>query len=123
MTITIILNGDIETCCSFHASDEIEPMVHEWIGDGHTLRVINLEDQSGQQESWTPDAIGATALRYFRDQAYPLVYIDNTLFTFGALPSKKNLNACLAGEKEYGVTEADIVAAAKAMDLPPPDIQ
>jgi hypothetical protein len=121
MKITVILKGDIETCCSYFLADEIEPMVRQWIGDDHTLQVIDREDETGLEEPWSPDEIGATAIRYFRAEAYPLVYIGDTLVTFGALPSRKNLTACLAGETEYGVTPEDIVAAAQAMKLPPPD--
>jgi len=114
MTVTIVLNGDIESCCTFTPADEVESTVRGWIGDAHTLQTIDLE-----RTGWDPDTLAATAIRYFDDEAYPLVYLDGILCAFGALPSKKNLLACLNGDQEYGVTETDIVNAAKAMKKEP----
>lgn len=114
MTVTVVLNGDIETCCSFILADEVESTVRGWIPPGHELRIVNRET-----EEWRPDEIASVAERWFEGEAYPLVYIDDTLCTFGALPSKKSLVAYLTGEREYGVTEDDIVNAAKAMGKQP----
>ncbi|MFP4152355.1 MAG: hypothetical protein ACLFR8_07000 [Alkalispirochaeta sp.] len=114
MTVTIVLNGDIESCCTFTPANEVESTVRGWIGDAHALQVINLE-----RTEWTPDTLAATAIRYFDNEAYPLVYIDTTLCTFGALPSKKSLLAYLNGDQEYGVTETDIATAAEAMQKEP----
>jgi hypothetical protein len=110
MTVTVVLNGDVESCCSFFTADEIAPMVRGWMPDGHDLVTIDRETTA-----WEPDGIATVAERYFAEEAYPLVYIDGTLCTFGALPSRKNLVAYLNGERSFGVSEQDIIGAARAM--------
>jgi hypothetical protein len=114
MTVTVVLNGDVESCCSYFAVDEIATMVRGWMPDGHELVTIDRETTT-----WEPDGIAAVAERYFRDEAYPLVYIDDALCTFGALPSRKSLAAYLNGERSFGVSEQDIIGAAKAMKKSP----
>ncbi|MDA3948548.1 MAG: hypothetical protein PF508_04895 [Spirochaeta sp.] len=114
MTVTVILNGDIETCCSYILAEDVEPTVRAWMPPGHDLEMVNRETTE-----WEPDEIAGVAVRWFGREAYPLVYIDETLCTFGALPSKKNLSAYLNGEREFGVTAEDIVNAGKAMNYTP----
>lgn len=112
MTVTIIMNGDVESCCTFIPADKVADMVREWLPAGHDLTVIDLETGD-----WEPDAIARTAAEYFADKAYPLVYIESALCSFGALPSKKNLLRYLNGEESFGITEGDVIAAARAMKL------
>jgi len=83
---------------------------------GHDLRIVNRETTP-----WQLDAIAEVAERWFGNEAYPLVYIDDTLCTFGALPSKKNLVAYLNEEREFGISEENIINAAKAMNYAPQD--
>lgn len=112
MTVTIIMKGDVESCCTFIPAEKVEDMVREWLPEGHDLTVIDLETAP-----WEPDTIARTAASYFAENAYPLVYIDRVLCTFGALPSKKNLLKYLSGEESFGITEGDVIAAARAMKL------
>lgn len=112
MTVSIIMNGDVESCCTFVPAKKVEGMVLEWLPEEHALSVIDLENQK-----WVPDEIARVAVRYFADEAYPLVYIGTTLCAFGALPSQKNLVKYVRGEESFGIDEKDIVAAAKAMNL------
>jgi hypothetical protein len=69
-------------------------------------------------EDWEPDGLASLAVRYFRDKAYPLLYIDGTLAMMGGLPSRKNLVAMAGGQMEYGLSETDIRNAAKGMGYP-----
>jgi len=110
MTVTIIMNGDVESCCTFIPAEKVEDMVREWLPEGHDLTVTDLETGD-----WEPDSIARTAVEYFADKAYPLVYIESTLCSFGALPSKKNLLRYLNGDESFGIVEKDIAAAARAM--------
>lgn len=106
------MNGDVESCCTFIPAEKVEGMVRDWLPADHELEVIDLDTGD-----WEPDTVARTALEHFAETAYPLVYIGRTLCTFGALPSKKNLLKYLGGEESFGITEADIVTAARAMKL------
>ncbi len=116
MNVTVILNGDIETCCKHILASDVESTLRSWVPAGHDLRIVNRETTD-----WQPNAIADVAERWFGNEAYPLVYIDDTLCTFGAIPSKKNLIAYLSGEREFGITEENIVSAAKALNYAPRD--
>lgn len=114
MNITIVLNGDIENCCSWLSAEDVEPMVRDWLTGDHTLTVVDRE-----QTTWELDELGQLAERWFGLEAYPLVYLDSELCSFGSLPSRKNLTAYITGEQSFSITKDDIVAAGKAMGYQP----
>jgi hypothetical protein len=111
-TVTIILNGDVETCCSFTLATEVAPTVQAWVADSAAVTVHNLEDGP-----WEHDAMGAYARELFGEQAYPLVYVDGTLTQFGALPTQKSIVRLLSPTDRDSLSREDMEKAARAMGL------
>lgn len=111
-TVTIILNGDVETCCSFTLASEVAPTVQAWVADSAAVTVHNLEDGP-----WEHDAMGAYARELFGEQAYPLVYVDGTLTQFGALPTQKSIMRMLSPTERDSLSREDMEKAARAMGL------
>jgi hypothetical protein len=110
MSVTIVLDGGIKTCCSVTSTEVVEKTVREWLGESEDLVIIDR-----QTETWEPDALARFAEQHFQEKTYPLVYIGDTLAMFGGIPNRKNLLAMAAGKMEYGIREKDILEAAKSM--------
>ncbi|HUW70124.1 MAG TPA: hypothetical protein VMX33_07805 [bacterium] len=110
MKVKLVLSGGIKTCCSVTSTEVVQKAVREWLPESDELVVIDREKQP-----WTAEGLAAFAERYFHDEVYPLLFIDDTLAMIGGLPSRKNLLAMTSGHEPFGLTENDIVTAAKSL--------
>lgn len=110
MSVTIVLDGGIKTCCSVTSTEVVEKTVREWLGESERLTIIDR-----QAQPWEPDQLAQFAERHFHEKMFPLVYIGDTLAMLGGIPNRKNLLAMVAGQMEYGISEKDIAEAAKSM--------
>ena len=112
MKITIVLDGGLKSCCSSYPSDYVREVVEGWLKETAEVKVIDR-----QEGNWSPDALARVAEKYFGDEIYPLVYIENTLATIGNLPDVDTLVAMATNRVDFGVTEDDIREAAKKYGL------
>jgi hypothetical protein len=112
MVITLVLNGDIKSCCSVTPAEVVKNTVQGWLSEKDTLVFINREN-----EEWVPDELAELAIQYFDTESFPLLYLNGKLAMFAGIPSKKNLLTMVNGDTEYGITKNDIIEAAKAMNL------
>jgi len=92
----------------------VEKGVRSWISATDELVVIDREKQE-----WNPDGLAALAQKYFEDSIFPLVYLDDKLTMVGGIPNRQDLLALMSGKIEYGITEKDILDAAKENGLIP----
>jgi len=112
MKITIVLDGGLKSCCSSYPPEYVREVVEGWLKETGEVEVIDR-----QQGNWSPDALASVAEKYFGDEIYPLVYIENTLATIGNLPDADTLVAMATNQAKFGVTEEDIREAAKKYGL------
>lgn len=113
MKIRIVLNGGIKSCCSSYPPDLVREIVSGWLGEGDELEVIDRL----QEKEWQPDALVSLAERYFKDAVYPAVYVDEKLATLGDIPDRESLLKLGSGRLAFGVTEKDIMEAARRHGL------
>jgi len=114
MKVTIVLNGGFTSSCgcSTYPPEYVGEMVKSWLKGIAEVEVIDK-----QKESWTPDNLASMVTEYFGDNAYPLLYIGETLATAGSLPDMNTLRAMATNKIKFGVTEKDITEAAKRYEL------
>lgn len=110
MSVTIVLDGGIKTCCSVTSTEVVQKTVREWLPEAETLIVIDKQIQT-----WEPDGLAKTAEKYFREKMFPLVYVGDTLAMLGGIPNRKNRLAMVSGQTEFGINKNDIMEAAKSM--------
>jgi len=110
MVVKLVLNGGIKTCCSVTATEVVQRAVREWLPASDELVVIDRAKQP-----WTSEGLAAFAEKCFHDEVYPLLFIDDALAMIGGLPSRKNLLAMTSGQEPFGLSESDIVTAAKSL--------
>ena len=110
MKITVVLNGGLKSCCSTYPTEMIRDTLTYWFKDTNEIEVEVVDKK---EENWPPDSLAALAYHYFGDGIYPLVYVENTLATIGTLPPKNSLLAMATNQVEVGITEQDIIEAAK----------
>ena len=108
MKVTIILNGDLKSCCSSYPPEYVREVVEGWLKETGEVEVIDK-----QQVNWSPDVLASVAEKYFGDKIYPLVYCGDTLATIGSLPDEDSLVAMATSRENFGVTEDDIKEAAR----------
>lgn len=113
MKIRIVMNGAVTSCCSSYPPDLVKEIVSGWLGQGDELEVIDRQ----QEKQWQPDALVALAERYFKDAVYPAVYVDEKLVTLGDIPDRESLLKLGSGRLDFGVTEKDILEAARRHGL------
>lgn len=116
MVVKLVLNGGIKSCCSVTPTEVVEKGVRSWIPATDELVVIDREKQE-----WNPDSLAALAQKYFEDSIFPLVYLDDKLTMVGGIPNRQDLLALMSGKIEYGITEKDILDAARENGLIPED--
>ena len=112
MKVTVVLNGGLKSCCSSYPPEYVRDIVATWLKDTGEVEVIDK-----QQGNWSLDALASVAEKYFGDKIYPLVYCGDTLATIGSLPDEDSLVAMATGQTNVGVTEDDILGAAKKYGL------
>lgn len=110
MSVTIVPDGGIKACCSVTSTEVEQKTVREWLPESETLIVIDKLIQT-----WEPDGLAKTAEKYFREKMFPLVFVGDTLAMPGGIPNRKTLLALVIGQTEFGISENDIVEAAKSM--------
>ena len=108
MVVKLVLNGGIKSCCSVTPTETVRKSVAGWLSETDELVVIDKE-----KEDWTPDSLAQLGQSYFQDRVFPLVYIDDTLAMVGEVPNREELLAMLRGEMAFGISENDILKAAK----------
>jgi hypothetical protein len=112
MKITIVLNGGLRSCCSSYPPEYVREVVQSWLEEIGKVEVIDR-----QEGNWTPDGLASIAEKYFGDSIYPLLYIGDTLATIGSLPDEDTLVAMATDKADFGVTEEDIMQAARKYGL------
>ncbi len=112
MKVTIVLDGDLKSCCSSYPPEYVREVVRSWLKETDEVEVIDK-----QERNWTPDALTSIAEKYFGDSIYPLLYIGDTLATIGSLPDADTLVAMATKRADFGVTEDDIREAVKKYRL------
>jgi disulfide oxidoreductase YuzD len=108
----MILNGGIKSCCSVTPTEVVEKTVRGWLPAEVDFRVIDVT-----KETYEIKGQAQFAEKYFRDQVYPLLFINDTLAMIGGVPNRKELLGMVDGKVPFGITEKDIVEAAKGMGL------
>ena len=116
MKVTIVLDGGLKSCCSSFPPEYVRDVVASWLKKTDEVEVIDK-----QQGDWKPDALASVAEKYFGDSIFPLLYIGDTLAAIGILPDADTLAAMVSGQAEFGVTEQDILDAARKYGLIPED--
>ena len=110
MTVKLVLNGGIKTCCSVTSTEVVRKSVRTWLPENVELLVIDKIT-----EEWTLDSLAQFAEKYLHDEIYPLLYIDNTLAMIGGLPNRDDLQVLVNGTMKFGITEDEIFQAAKSL--------
>jgi len=112
MKITIVLDGGLRSCCSSYPTEYVREVVEGWLRGISEVDVIDKKKQN-----WVPDALARTAEKYFGADIYPLLYVEDTLATIGNLPDADTLVAMATDKADFGVTEEDIMQAARKHGL------
>ncbi|MFW6147806.1 MAG: hypothetical protein ACOC6B_05365 [Thermodesulfobacteriota bacterium] len=107
MRITIVLNGGLKSCCSTYPPEYVHEIVKNWMDGICHVAVIDAE-----KESWNPDELASLSIKYFDQQAYPFIYIDDLLMDTGRIPPKEELITILSQEPRRGITRHDLEEAA-----------
>ncbi|MGQ9616476.1 MAG: hypothetical protein ACUVWJ_08760 [Spirochaetota bacterium] len=108
MKVTVVLNGGYKSCCTTYPLEFVLEYLRKQIEGEAEVQVIDK-----QKEEWTPDHVASMAIEYFGERAFPLVYAGDKLAFVGSLPDPETIVEIMNGEENTGITEADIVAAAK----------
>lgn len=114
MKIKVILNGGLKSCCKTYPTDMIRTALKSWFKgeQGIDTSVIDV-----QEENWTLDKLSSLAYRYFGDNIYPLVYLDDTLVAIGTLPDKHVFLTMINDQEKVGIHEQDIIEVAQKRGL------
>jgi len=112
MKVKIVLNDGIRTCCSKYPTVLIRKLAEEWIGDLCDVEVIDKT-----KDVWVPEGIDAMAIKYFRDSAFPLLYVDGVLIGIGSFPDRDQFRELLEKRTYETITEKDILEAAEKYGL------
>lgn len=112
MKVTIVLNGGLKSCCSTYPPEYVREVVEGWLKGIGEVEVIDK-----QQENWIMEDLASLAEKYFGEEIYPLVYIGGKLATIGHIPEAESLVAMAKNQAVFGVTERDIMEAAKKHGL------
>ena len=108
MVVKLVLNGGIKSCCSVTPTEVVRKVVREWLPDSDELIIIDRE-----KDEWKPDSLATVAKSCFQDDIFPLVYIGDVLAMIGGLPNRSTLLQMVKGEIEFGISEDDILDAAR----------
>lgn len=112
MKVTVVLNGGLKSCCSTYPSEYVREVVEDWLKGIGEVEVIDK-----QQGNWVLDDLASLAEKYFGEGIYPLIYIGDKLATIGHIPEAESLVAMAKNQAVFGVTEKDIMEAAKKHGL------
>jgi len=112
MKVTIVLNGGLKSCCSTYPPEYVHKVVEGWLRGIGEVEVVDK-----QKEGWIPDSLASMATKYFGDDAYPLLYVGETLAAVSRLPEMDTLIGMATNKVKFGVTERDITEAAKRNGL------
>lgn len=110
MSVTLVLNGGIKSCCSVTPTEVVKNSVRAWLPEEVDLKVIDITT-----EPYELSGLAATAEKYFKEKVYPLVFVKDQLAMIGGVPNKKELLGMVKGDIEFGITENDIIQAAKSL--------
>jgi hypothetical protein len=108
MKVTIVLDGGLKSCCTTYPPEFILEFVQIQIEGRAEVQVIDR-----QNEEWVPDNVASKAIEYFNERAFPLVYLGDKLAFIGSLPDNEALEQMVNSEEITGITEEDIINAAK----------
>jgi hypothetical protein len=112
MKVKIVLNGGLSSCCSSYPLEFVREVVKSWLKETDELQVIDKKEGN-----WTPDELASLAEEYFGDASYPLLYVNDTLAAIGDLPDRDTLTEMTTGQKNFGITQEDILEEAKRHGL------
>jgi len=112
MKITIVLNGGLKSCCSTYPPEYVHKVVEGWLKGIGEVEVVDK-----QKGDWIPDNLASMATKYFGDDAYPLLYVGETLAAIGRIPEMDTLTGMVTNKVKFGVTERDITETAKRSGL------
>lgn len=108
MKVTVVLNGGLKSCCTTYPPEFVLEYLRKRIEGEAEVQVIDK-----QKDEWKPDNVAAMAIEYFGERAFPLVYAGDKLTFVGSLPDVETIVDVMNSEENAGITEADIVDAAK----------
>jgi len=112
MNITVVLNGGLKSCCTTYPPEFVLEFLQERMDDDIEVQVIDSE-----KENWTPNRLASTAIEYFGESAFPLIYIKGKLAVIGSLPDTETLIQIMHSGKNREITESEIIEAAKKYGL------
>jgi hypothetical protein len=106
MILKIVLNGVLQSCCSMYPPEFVHEIVSQW-----TNGICNVNVIDAKKGDWKPDKLASMAIKYFGEQAYPFIYLNNVLISLGHLPSREELFELVSQEEKEGVSEKVIEAS------------
>lgn len=106
MTVRLILDGGLKSCCSVTPTSVVKKGLASWVPPGHELVVVDRTI-----EAWTPDPVATLAEESFGADVFPLLYLDGKLAAFGEIPGREELRDMLDGSKFREITVESIERA------------
>lgn len=100
MRLTIVLNGELKTCCSTYPPQIVEDVIWQWLAGMCEVETIDVKEVN-----WVPDELASQAIERLGEKAYPFIYLDGALVCAGYFPSRDELRVLLSEEsKAEGLT-------------------
>mgnify|MGYP001270250601 CR=1 FL=1 len=70
MSVTLVLNGGIKSCCSVTPTEVVKNSVRSWLPEEVELKVIDITN-----EPYELSGLAATAEKYFKEKVVTVNYI------------------------------------------------
>ena len=106
MTINVILNGGLKTCCKTVPTELVRISIKNWF-DGDKTVEINVIDE--KESNGNLDKLASLAVKALGNSAYPMIFIDNVLMSVGKVPEYRTLHDMTREPHPLGLTEQDIL--------------
>ena len=110
MTIKVILNGGIKSCCQTYSSEMIRTALKGWFKNDEDIETEVVDKMESEIQL---DQLGSLAYQYFGEKIYPIVYVGDVLAAVGNLPDSNILHKMVQNPDRIAITEQDILNAAK----------
>ncbi len=110
MTIKVILNGDMKSCCQTYPTDMIRTALKGWFKDDQDIETEVVDKTESDIQL---DQLGSLAYQYFGENIYPVVYVGDVLAAVGNLPDSNILHKMVQNPDRIAITDQDILEAAK----------
>ncbi|MFN3411362.1 MAG: hypothetical protein ACK4YF_04305 [Exilispira sp.] len=108
MKISVVLNGDLKSCCSSYPASKILEIMKGWFDDDDVIDVIDRT-----KTVWTGDEISNLAENYFGEKIYPLTYVNNVLVALGQILDRESILEISKDAAKYAISKEDLIKAAK----------